>query len=88
MSKETPNLNIKPEAKQITINFESAEVDMVLKEQTNNERKAVAKEYHVLNAETIYKDENGVWRFIIDDGSVEQWDKLMSGNDNSELYNR
>lgn len=52
------------------------------------ERKEAAEKYHVLNEKSIYKGANGQWKFIKDDSSVEEWDRLMSGNDNSELYKK
>ena len=52
------------------------------------ERKEAAQMFHVLDEKSIYKGAYGEWKFIKDNSSVEEWDKLMSGNDNSELYKK
>jgi len=56
------------------------------KEEFEKRRKVVAEKYHVVDKETIYEDSGGVWRFIKDNGSVEEWDKKMQDYDRDKKY--
>lgn len=87
------------EGENFSIKREDSDIDLLeltklpkkeedLSEKEILERKKVAEKYHVLNEKSIYKGAYGQWKFIKDDSSVEEWDRLMSGNDNSELYKK
>ena len=77
--------NNKPDSIQHKINFDEVDKEQKIKADKilEEERDHIAKTFKVADVSKLSK-KNGQW--YIDNMTVEEWDNLFSGNDNSETH--